>query len=191
MKGLGGFAALRQRIRVIAAPGDAARFWLAQVFLVASTIVGVYLAASVGFDKALQFEVLREDRALYYLLVALREELEDNAGAITATAREAARRGDLGRLATAGRLQTFVWDTMRESAQTFQVPARVLTGTRRFHARIGLLVEDLTRARISRALFQRRVAGEVARVRGQVLPAIDAELERLRRRLGPLVAGSP
>ncbi len=185
------FQVLRQRVKAVIAPGDAARFWLAQGFLVASTIIGVYLAASVGFDKAIQFEVLREERALYYLLASLRDELEDNSERIVAVAREAGRRGDLSRVAMEGRLQTFVWDAMRESAQTFQVPARVLTGTRRFHARIRLLVEDLARTRISRALFLRRVQEEVGLVRGQVLPAVDAELERLRRRLGPLVAVSP
>src|SRR6516162_2510309 len=55
-----------------------AEFWLSNLFIMASTIIGVYLAAQAGFTTALQFEVARSERDGYYLRRALLDEVKDN-----------------------------------------------------------------------------------------------------------------
>ncbi len=39
-----------------------AEFWIANFVVMASTVIGVYLAAQAGFKTALQFEVARSER---------------------------------------------------------------------------------------------------------------------------------
>jgi hypothetical protein len=54
-----------------------AEFWIANLVVMASTIIGVYLAAQAGFKTALQFEVARSERDGFYMRRALLDELKD------------------------------------------------------------------------------------------------------------------
>jgi hypothetical protein len=49
-----------------------AEFWIANLIVMASTVLGVYLAAQAGFTTALQFEVARSESEGYYLRRAAR-----------------------------------------------------------------------------------------------------------------------
>ncbi len=53
-------------------------YWIGHLFTVVATIIGVYLAATVGFSKALELEIIRADRGTYYLSESLYSELEAN-----------------------------------------------------------------------------------------------------------------
>ncbi len=53
-------------------------YWIGHLFTVVATIVGVYLAATVGFKKALDLEIIRADRGTYYLAASLHSELGAN-----------------------------------------------------------------------------------------------------------------
>lgn len=53
-------------------------YWIGHSFTVLATIVGVYLAASVGFKKAVELELLRADRGTYYLAQSLLGETQAN-----------------------------------------------------------------------------------------------------------------
>lgn len=57
---------------------DNAEFWVSHRIILASTVFGVYLAASAGYDAALSFESLRSDKQGYYMRRALSDELDDN-----------------------------------------------------------------------------------------------------------------
>ncbi len=53
-------------------------YWVGHAFTVIATIIGVYLAATVGFSKALELEIIRADRGTYYLSESLYSELTYN-----------------------------------------------------------------------------------------------------------------
>jgi hypothetical protein len=55
-----------------------AEFWVSNLVIMASTVLGVYLAAQAGYKTALEFEVARGERDGYYMRRALLDELRDN-----------------------------------------------------------------------------------------------------------------
>lgn len=57
-------------------------FWIANFVVMASTIIGVYLAAQAGFKTALQFEVARSERDGFYMRRALLDEVKDNLSSV-------------------------------------------------------------------------------------------------------------
>jgi hypothetical protein len=59
-----------------------AEFWISNLVIMASTVLGVYLAALAGYKTALEFEVTRGERDGYYMRRALVDELKDNLAAV-------------------------------------------------------------------------------------------------------------
>lgn len=57
-------------------------FWVSNLVIMASTVLGVYLAAQAGYQTALQFEVSRNERDGYFMRRALLDELKDNLDAV-------------------------------------------------------------------------------------------------------------
>jgi hypothetical protein len=57
-------------------------FWISNLVIMASTVMGVYLAALAGYKTALEFEVARGERDGYYMRRALVDELKDNLAAV-------------------------------------------------------------------------------------------------------------
>ncbi len=53
-------------------------FWLGQFFMIVATVLGVYLAANSGFQKALEFENLQKSKEAYLLERALVDEVAQN-----------------------------------------------------------------------------------------------------------------
>jgi len=61
-----------------------AEFWISNLIIMASTVLGVYLAAQAGYKAALEFEVARGERDGYYMRRALLDELKDNLDVVKA-----------------------------------------------------------------------------------------------------------
>ena len=53
-------------------------FWIGNLFVVFSTVLGVYLAAHAALETAIQFEAVRADRDSYYVRTSLHNELKYN-----------------------------------------------------------------------------------------------------------------
>jgi len=51
-----------------------AEFWMSHLLIIIGTILGVYLAASVGFEKAIEYELVKSDKDSYYLRSAMQQE---------------------------------------------------------------------------------------------------------------------
>jgi len=47
-------------------------YWIGHAFAITATVFGVYLAASLGFKKAVELEILRADRGTYYVAQSLK-----------------------------------------------------------------------------------------------------------------------
>lgn len=165
---------------------DNAEFWVGQMLVIAATVLGVYLAAQAGFRAALDFEILRLDRESYYLRAAMRDELEDNAARIEGwvadfQAGKAAQYR--GRDAEPLRLDTFVWEAMGEAPATFEIPAPILTGVRRYYAESTRHLDGLTAPGNAWNADAEALAAATATLRADILPALDANIEGLRERL--------
>ena len=129
--------------------------------VIASTILGVYLAAYAGFERALEFDVLVNKRSAYHLITAMEAELKDNIEInkqLTKTVSNEqydkkyfVRRSPMGH---------FVWDAMLETDKTFQVPADIITGVRRYYQAINILREELVGRKIPSKYFIKRVDEE-------------------------------
>lgn len=65
-----------------------AEFWISNLVIMVSTVLGVYLAAQAGYKVALEFEVARGERDGYYMRRALLDELKDNLDTVKAWGEE-------------------------------------------------------------------------------------------------------
>lgn len=109
-------------------------FWISQMFVVAATIIGVYLAAHTGLEQAIAFDRLVSQETNYYLRKSLHDELEDNVSILRTYANNSlSPRLTQSQLVNSRPvLSSYIWDTMRYSPQTLEVPSEFLTGARRF-----------------------------------------------------------
>jgi hypothetical protein len=164
---------------------DNLEFWVSHAIVLASTVLGVYLAASAGYDSAMAFEKVQGDKQGYYMRRALADELSDNL-------KEAEKwtgyfiEGDAWRFE--GRvedypLQTYIWDAMKVNEGTLQLSPKVLTDVRRFYRMTQLRVRDM----VSRTGASRPAAEElrkdVKRMRAEVVPLLTRETKEYAARL--------
>lgn len=111
-------------------------FWVSQLFIIISTIVGVYLAASVGLKQALTFDSLTNQESNYHLRVSLHDEVRDNISLLRHYVEETLSQNPPQALLQNQRpeLQQFVWENMRFSPRTLETPSLFLTSGRRFYS---------------------------------------------------------
>ena len=57
-------------------------YWFSQIVVLASTVIGVYLAAQAGYKAAIEFEITRGERDGYYLRRTLLTEIKSNIKAV-------------------------------------------------------------------------------------------------------------
>ncbi len=174
-------------LRRLANPGDGSRFWIGQTMVIVSTVLGVYLAANAGFERAIEFDAMVNKRSAYHLLGSLEAELKDNITIMNKLA-ESLSVINKDRKYMLRRHQTgkFVWQAMLESDHTFQIPAEVLTGVRRYYKNLEILRYELENSKIPNHYFIQRVKKEHAVLEEKVLPTITTEKDRLTRILTSL-----
>jgi hypothetical protein len=165
---------------------DNLEFWVSHLIILASTVAGVYLAASAGYDAALAFESLRSDKQGYYMRRALNDELDDNlkdAHKWTTYFIE----GDAWRFE--GRvedypLQTYVWDSMKTASDvSFELPPKVLTDVRRYYRNTQLYVRDMVSRTGAARPAAEALRKETARMRKDVLPLLAKDTKAFKARL--------
>lgn len=57
-------------------------FWIGNMVVVLSTVLGVYLAAHAALETAIKYEAIKTDRNNYYLRTSLYNEMNHNVDAI-------------------------------------------------------------------------------------------------------------
>jgi hypothetical protein len=164
---------------------DNLEFWVSHLIVLASTVFGVYLAASAGYDTAVAFDRLQSDKQGFYMRRALGDELADNL-------KEAEKwtgyfiEGDAWRFE--GRvedypLQTYVWDAMKVNDATLALPPKVLTEVRRFYRMTNLRVRDMvSRTGASRSAAE-ALRKDVKRMRAEVVPLLAKDTKDFAGRL--------
>jgi hypothetical protein len=160
-------------------------FWVSNLVIVMSTILGVYLAAQAGYATAVNFERVRNDREGYYMRKALLDELKDNLDQADKTSTWVAKDGwrMQGGSADAFKPQNYVWEAMKESTVTFAIPADVLTGVRRYYAAAEVVARQYAIGQGTAMDGAKQSIEEVKKVREGIVPALERDIERLRGNL--------
>jgi hypothetical protein len=167
---------------------DNLEFWVSHAIVLASTVLGVYLAASAGYDSALAFEKVQADKAGFYMRRALNDELSDNL-------KEAEKwtgyflEGDAWRFE--GRpedypLQTYVWDSMKANEATLALNPKVLTEVRRFYRATQLNVRDMVSGSSASRPAAEAIRKDVKRMRADILPLLAKDTKEYAGRLAGL-----
>jgi hypothetical protein len=186
-----------------------AEFWLSNLFIMASTIIGVFLAAQAGFTTALQFEIARNDRDGYYMRRALLDEVKDNLASVDAwsAGMEKAMRARISAdyfLPTDSwvdywsekggwqnshikpdelKMQAFVWDTMKQQSITFQLAPALLSGVRRYYDAMDGNMKDVRGTEWKAARAAKAIVEDTKRMREEIVPAFEKDIAELRDRL--------
>lgn len=124
-------------IRSIGGP----QFIVAQLFTIAATVLGVYLAGYVGFQRTLEYDRLVKAQQQADLLSAMHSELTDN----TTRMREFAGKLDpTGAKATYAwpALRLYVWTAAGRTSAVFETPPQTLAGMQAFYEEIGSMLSN-------------------------------------------------
>jgi hypothetical protein len=165
-------------------PGNSAQFWIGQICVIISTIVGVYLAASAGFTQAVKFERLMNSRDRYYLATSLNYELRDNhqkfVKVIEAVRKQGSYDSDMKPI-----VANFIWNTMQESEATLTIPPAVLVGVSRYYIQAEKLffeVDRVNRKWLSRTPLKFADDLELLnqRLEKNIFPILDKERKSLQ-----------
>lgn len=184
-------------------------FWVSNLVIMASTIIGVYLAAQAGYKTAIDFEVARSERDGYYMRRALVDEVKDNLAVVeewsqgmekTLRARISdsyflpadswvtywAEKGGWSNskiTPEALRLKTFIWETMKEQSITFQLPPELLSGVRRFNDNMETNLAEIRTQNWKAGRAAKAIEEDMRKAREELIPAFEKDLAELRESL--------
>jgi hypothetical protein len=119
------------------------QFIAAQIFTIAATVIGVYLAGYVGFQRTLEYDRYVKAQQQSDLLNAVYAELRDNAKRV----QDFANRIDPSGAEQVGewpRLRLYVWNAAGQTTSAFDIPPEALSGMQALYDEVG---ETLTNPR--------------------------------------------
>jgi hypothetical protein len=186
-----------------------AEFWIANLVVMASTIIGVYLAAQAGFTTALQFEVARSERDGYYMRRALLDEVRDNLDSVDEWSKtfEKALRNRISEQyflpsdswtdywsgkngwSNAGitpddlKMKTFVWETMKQQAITFQLAPELISAVRRYNDSMDGNMKEVQGHEWKAGPAAKAILDDTKRMRAEIVPAFEKDIAELRASL--------
>jgi hypothetical protein len=160
-------------------------FWVSNVVIILSTVLGVYLAAQAGYRTALDFELARTERESFYMRRAMLDELKDNLTQADQISKTMAESGWRFRNTDPDvfKLQSFVWETMKQQSTTFQIPSEVLTGVRRYYDKSGGYAKALGVGQGTAIEAANGWMKDTQEVREKVVPAMERDIAQLREKL--------
>jgi hypothetical protein len=153
---------------------DNLEFWVSHAIVLLSTVLGVYLAASAGYDSAVRFEKMQSNKAGFHMRRALSDELSDNL-------KEAQKwtgyflEGDAWRFEGKPEdypLQTYVWDAMKANEATLALNPKILTEIRRFYRATQLNVRDMVSGSSASRPAAEAIRKDIKRMQAEILPLL-------------------
>ena len=166
-------------------------FWLSHVLVIISTVFAVYLAAQAGLSTAIEFESIQSDRNSYYLQSSLLDEFKDNTDQVIEMCevclddRYSLYLGQKGK----HNLDKFIWISMQDSADTFEVPSVILTGVRRYYKSADKTIYSVTNADYGRSwnqYYSRQIPTllkETKEIKEKLIPIMEKEIASLKNKL--------
>ena len=160
-------------------------FWVSNLVIVLSTILGVYLAAQAGYSTAMDFEQARGDRDGYYMRRALLDELRDNLDRADQWSDFIVNKDGWRYQGNpdAYKLQGYVWETMKQQATTFQLAPAVLTGVRRYYDNASAYAMNLARGQGTAIDAAKAFSVDTKKMREDTVPAMEKDIADLKGRL--------
>jgi hypothetical protein len=112
------------------------QFIIAQLFTIAATVLGVYLAGYVGFQRTLEYDRYVKAQQQTDLLNAVYAELRDNAVRIKQFADKIEPSGATNP-GEFPRLRLYVWNAAGQTTSAFDIPPEALSGMQAVYDEIG------------------------------------------------------
>jgi hypothetical protein len=111
------------------------QFIAAQIFTILATILGVYLAGYVGFQRTLEYDRYTKAQQQADVINAIQAELKENAARV----KEFANRIDAtsGHMGDWPRLRLYVWNAAGQTTSAFDIPQEALSGMQAFYDEVG------------------------------------------------------
>lgn len=125
------------------------QFIVAQLFTIVATILGVYLAGYVGFQRTLEYDRYVKAQQQSDLLTAVYAELRDNAARVNNFASRIDETGSVA-IGEWPRLRLYVWTAAGQTTSAFDIPPVALSGMQALYDEVG---ETLSNPR-ARAWFE-------------------------------------
>jgi hypothetical protein len=171
------------------------QFIVGQIFTILATVLGVYLAGYVGFQRTLEYDRLTEAQRQANLIQALHVELKDNAARLRAFVplMEKTQDGE-GIYRDWPRLRLFVWSASAQNSALFDAPPNVITDIQAFYQETADLLNDAAareafrRLTSSNAFDRKRITEQFDALVKQAETAILPALERAAADAGQVVS---
>lgn len=172
-----------KRAALLAAIGGP-QFIVAQMFTILATILGVYLAGYVGYQRTLEYDRLVKAREQAHLLRAMHAELTDNTVRLRAHVPklEATFQGH-GVHGDWPRLHLYIWNASADNPAVFQIPPQTLSRMQGFYETIGAMLKDdhahemfrrlTTSNAFERRGFTDRFDEQLSEVETSLLPSLE------------------
>jgi len=157
-------------------------FWIGHFLVMASTVLGVYLAAHSGLESAIEFDAITSDRDNYYLRANLRDEVKYNIEITERIIKTIDKVGTFDRR-NYPKFQSYILDTMKEQSNTLKTPNVILIGTLHYYDSIESLFDERSRHLISYPELAEKLRKQVDDYRKNVLSVMDDDLKNLKTRL--------
>lgn len=160
------------------------QFLAAQFFTILATILGVYLAGYVGFQRTLEYDRFVKAQQQSDLLTAMREELKQNVERL----RKFNTRlpADVGTGLSNGdwpRLRLFVWQAAGRSASAVDIPPQIMIDVQSFYEDVGDMLNDADAHQMFRSLttsnaftrsqFKERLNNQLKFAEASIFTAMD------------------
>lgn len=157
-------------------------FWLGNMFIILSTVLGVYLAAHSGLKTAMEFDQISSDKDNYYLRANLRDEVLYNIGITERIIKTIDKIGTFDR-SNYPNFQTYILDTMKQQPNTLKTPNNILNGVLRYYDDVNSLFDKRRRVLISYPELANKLRDRVASFKKETLVKMEDDLAALRTRL--------
>ena len=159
-------------------------FWLNQLFLVFSTIFGVYLAAQSGLEQALKFDSFSKMEDNYYLRTSLYDEVKDNAEHLKEFAILLAKSPPKSELEyNKPTIEKYIWQTMQYSPTTLETPSEFLTEIRRFYSKSQFIIDAAISRKMSAKHASKQLNEAVDIINNKTLPNLKSSALKLQSEL--------
>jgi hypothetical protein len=158
------------------------QFVAAQLFTILATVLGVYLAGYVGFQRTLEYDRFTKAQQRSDLLTATQAELKQNIARLQKfNERLPAEVGTA--VYEWPHLRLFVWQAAGRSSSAFDVPPQILTDLQAAYEDLGDMLNDaeahesfkhLTGSNVfERTKFKDRFGAKLKFAETSILPALD------------------
>lgn len=154
-------------------------FWISQFFILAATVIGVYLAANQGFKQAIAYGDIQSARSNYYLRKSLQNEIVDNLVLVRGYMQKI-EKGNLADRKAPFRLDTFVWESLKFSSATLETPSELLTASRQFYRQVAEIQEKVANNDYGAGHAVKLLTALVEQVEKEVLPKFDANTNEIK-----------